>query len=127
MPSWPIWTITATATISVGACTSAPQTAELSPNVAVHGNDMAKARISSNMPEGSAGRRFLIVSNTMTHPDPMAEAGLRGSRYSTSTGFWTDGVQVSGPMNAVADRDGQSYAQFRRTAEELAYLEFVAK
>ncbi len=49
---------------------------------------------------------------------PSLRVDIRGLEYSTSTGFWTGGVEVSAALKAIAIGEGETYENFYRYGNE---------
>ena len=67
--------------------------------------------------DGLKRKGFEVVEWNDTR-SPRLTVELRLLEYSTSTGFWTGGVQIQGTLKAIAGKDGKTYEQMYRSDKQ---------
>jgi len=61
---------------------------------------------------------FVVNSTDSNAVSPLLRVDLRGLKYSTSTGFWTGGVEVTAAIRATAQGELENYENFYRYENE---------
>lgn len=76
------------------------------------------AVVQSALTEMLQTKGFEIEYSESTSLRPLLRVDIRGLDYSTSTGFWTGGVEVAAAIKAVANGESETYENFYRYNNE---------